>query len=145
MIHTNLPARFSPRFEIVSCYIEWDSRILLLHRNEGKSGGGKWGLPAGKVERGENIVDAIIREIREETGHDLDADRDKLRYLRKVYVRYPEYDFVFHMFKMQMDNGLNVILRQSEHQAYSWHSPKDTLDLNLVRGLDACVKMIYNC
>lgn len=34
---------------------------------------GEWGLPSGKVEPGERLADAMVREAREEIGIDLDA------------------------------------------------------------------------
>ena len=46
-----------------------DSRILLGKRNEGNVlGGDSWTCPGGKLEFGENIVNAIKRETEEETG-----------------------------------------------------------------------------
>jgi ADP-ribose pyrophosphatase YjhB (NUDIX family) len=41
-----------------------DGRILLQRRSDN----GLWGLPGGSVEIGESIRDAIVREVREETG-----------------------------------------------------------------------------
>ena len=38
---------------------------LLLQR---RSDNGLWGLPGGSVEPGEALVDALVREVREETG-----------------------------------------------------------------------------
>ena len=38
--------------------------VLLFEREDGKG----WNLPGGHVERGEGLVQAIRREIREETG-----------------------------------------------------------------------------
>ena len=38
---------------------------LLLQQ---RSDGGQWGLPGGSVEIGESVAEAVIREVREETG-----------------------------------------------------------------------------
>jgi ADP-ribose pyrophosphatase YjhB (NUDIX family) len=38
---------------------------LLLQQ---RSDGGQWGLPGGSVEIGESVTEAVIREVREETG-----------------------------------------------------------------------------
>jgi 8-oxo-dGTP pyrophosphatase MutT (NUDIX family) len=39
-------------------------RVLFMHRADD----GRWGLPAGAIDPGESPVDAIVREVREETG-----------------------------------------------------------------------------
>ena len=44
-----------------------DGRVLLGKRGKG-FGEGKWGLPGGHVEVGEHFVDAVRRELLEETG-----------------------------------------------------------------------------
>lgn len=41
---------------------------LLLVSETGERKRGRWSLPAGKVERGETMVDAVGREVLEETG-----------------------------------------------------------------------------
>lgn len=51
--------------------LEFNDRILLIKRNRGNFSG-YWGLPGGKIEDGEHVDGAIIREINEETNLSVD-------------------------------------------------------------------------
>ncbi|EID53585.1 NUDIX hydrolase [Saccharomonospora xinjiangensis] len=44
-----------------------EGRLLLIRRRQEPSAG-LWSLPGGRVERGESDPEAVIRELREETG-----------------------------------------------------------------------------
>ena len=50
-----------------------DGRILLL--NQDTDTGRSWSLPGGKVEEGEPLATALVREMREETGLDVELGR----------------------------------------------------------------------
>lgn len=44
-----------------------DGRLLLIRRGHGPAAG-EWSVPGGRVEHGELLAEAVVREIREETG-----------------------------------------------------------------------------
>ncbi len=50
--------------------VDFDGRVLLAQRPEGKSMAGLWEFPGGKVEPGETPETALIRELQEELGID---------------------------------------------------------------------------
>jgi 8-oxo-dGTP pyrophosphatase MutT (NUDIX family) len=142
MIYQEKPEDFNPIFSIVSCYVEHNGRILLLHRQSQKPEGNRWGLPAGKIDEGESELEAMVREIKEETGQEFSPKA--LEYLDKVYVKYPEYHFLYHMFRVKLEEELPVSLSSKEHQDFQWLEPELALQLDLVRDLDKCLKLSYN-
>jgi 8-oxo-dGTP pyrophosphatase MutT (NUDIX family) len=48
-----------------------DGRVLLQQRTDN----GQWGLPGGAVEYGESLLQALHREVREETGLQITVER----------------------------------------------------------------------
>ena len=71
---------------VVGAVILREGRILGAKRKEGRTLGGLWEFPGGKVEEGEDPLDALTREIREE----LDAE---VEVLGEILTVVHEYDF----------------------------------------------------
>lgn len=141
MIYKTVPKLFNPRFEVVSCFLECQGEILLVYRLESKSQGNRWGVLAGKMDPGENQLEAMIRETKEECG--LLLAPNELDYLTTVYIKFPEYHFVYHMFRARLDKKPQIILSADEHTAFRWTSPQAALKLPLVKDLDRCINLIY--
>ena len=144
MIHEKEPKNFNPVYEVVACFLERDKKILLLHRQDNKSEGNKWGLPAGKVDDGEDIFEAIVREIKEETG--LNISKENISHFKKIYVRYPEYDFIYHMFHTNLedlDKTPKVIINLKEHKDFRWAEIERASEIPLVLDLLECINLFY--
>src|SRR3989344_9368078 len=129
MIFREPPEDFSPRFELAGCFVEHDGKVLMIRRLPHKSQGGKWGNPAGKIEPGETPLEAVVRELQEETG--IAADPEALREAHTLFVRHGGYDFVHRMHHLQLSEIPEVNLDLNEHSEFRWCSPEEALALDL--------------
>lgn len=142
MIFQEKPEGFSPKFDVVGCFIEVDGEILFLHRADVKSEGNKWGIPGGKVEPDEDLPSAVMREVWEETSFKPDAE--KFTYFKKVFVQYPTFDFTYHIYHVSLPTRPSITVDPKEHVAYKWVTPKEALDMDLIRDEDTCIKLFYS-
>lgn len=58
----------------VGAIIVQDGKILIVRRGS-EPGKGKWSVPGGLVELGETVEQAVVREVREECGLDVEVDK----------------------------------------------------------------------
>ncbi len=76
-----MPSVDTPRFDandtrpltrvavaIIERTVNGDYQVLFAQRPTGKAYAGYWEFPGGKIEAGESVIDALIREIDEELG-----------------------------------------------------------------------------
>jgi 8-oxo-dGTP diphosphatase len=71
----NTDAMTGPRIPCVGAIITDHRGWLLLIRRGHDPGAGLWSLPGGRIEPGETDEQAVVREIREETGLIVVCDR----------------------------------------------------------------------
>lgn len=108
---------------VVAAAIEKDGKIFCAQRPEGKSLGGYWEFPGGKLEEGESPEEALIREIYEELN-------SKIEIISFVNEASYDYDFgtvVMKTFHAKLVCGNLDLL---EHQDSVWLEPSRLKTLN---------------
>jgi 8-oxo-dGTP pyrophosphatase MutT (NUDIX family) len=141
MLYLQEPEGFKPKFESVGCFVEHGGEILLLHRQDARPQGNTWGIPSGKIDDGEKPLEAMAREIREETGFSVPPSQ--IAYFSIAYVRFADFDFVYHIFHTLLDARQKVQLNHREHKDFRWISPSRASELPQIQDLDSCIKLFY--
>lgn len=143
VIYMEPTPQFKPKIEIAAIYIENNDQILILHRQNNKSEGNKWGIPGGKIHKDETPLEAIVRETMEETGFDI--SKQPIETLKPVYIEYDEKNhFVYRAFRTKLlDNPGDVKINFNEHKGFTWVKPSEALKMDLLKDEDVCIIKDY--
>ena len=127
---------------VVGCFLEYDNKFVLVHRLPHKVDGDTWGLPSGKIKQGESDIDAMKRELFEETGYQ--ADDAELQLLSIDDFVSPRGDSITYVtYHAKLGAPHEMVLEESAHSEYRWVSIKeaDAMD-DLIHGLHDLFRIV---
>ncbi len=122
------PGRGYPLATVGALIVGPDARLLLIRTHKW---GDRWGVPGGKVDWGESLLEAVHREVLEETGLSLS---DVCWGPVQEAVSHPEFhrDAHFILVNVVARATSAAVTLNDEAQAYAWCTPAEaaTFDLN---------------
>lgn len=92
-----------------------EGKVLLLRRTNNDSYAGLWEFCGGRLELGETLEEALLREVREETGLTIAIKR--LLYATTVIIS-PKRQMV--LLNYLSTSNTNKVFLSDEHQDYLW-------------------------
>ena len=117
----------------VLCLVEDGNKILLQNRIKKEWHG--YALPGGHVEPGESFVDAVIREMKEETG--LDVKNPRLVGVKQFPIQDGRY--VVLLFKAAEFSGT---LKSSDEGQMEWVESNHLSEINTVDDFEDLMRVI---
>ena len=114
---------YTQTFGVVAAIIEQEGKFLLVKEASTRDKG-KWNHPAGWIDVGENPTEAVVREVKEETG--LEFEPKNLLGVRSLVKEYP--DETHHGIKLVYSGnvtGGHLIGPNEEIAELKWFSPEE--------------------
>ena len=108
---------------VAAALIDVDGRVLIAQRPEGKALAGLWEFPGGKVEPGERPEAALIRELHEELG--IDVQEACLAPFVFASHAYESFHLLMPLYLCRRWSGVVV---KREHAALAWVKPNKLSD-----------------
>ena len=110
----------------VKVLIENDGRFLLLERAGvmPTDNGWYWDIPGGRINEGELLMDALAREVSEETGLTLEGE-PKLFMAQDIFVDKAGLHVVRLTYRGAASGDVTL---SDEHQSYKWVERDELLD-----------------
>ncbi|UOX36402.1 (deoxy)nucleoside triphosphate pyrophosphohydrolase [Weissella cibaria] len=112
------------RIPVVGAAIIENGKLLAAKRTEGRSLGGYWEFPGGKIDSGETPEEALKREVFEEFG----ANATIFEKIEEPFEK--EYDFgvvVLEILYVRLDSEITKTI---EHEELRWVSEQEALELS---------------
>lgn len=135
------PVDFTTQVEVSTVFMECEGKLLLLSRAQSELSTEIWGVPGGKLEKGETPEEGLIREIWEELH--LNPEPQELQFVRSLYVHHPKVKYQLHLFRWQLPSFPSITLDPREHHKYLWQPISAFADLPLLEGQLEAFHFVY--
>lgn len=119
-------------FAAMKAFIVHEGKVLLLRESVTYEDGtnlDKWIEPGGRVEPGENFRDGLVREIKEETGLEVDVTSPFYVDEWRPKVRGEQWQIIGTFFVCR-PHAIEVVLG-NDHEEYRWVTPEEAATLPL--------------
>lgn len=119
-----------------------NDEVLLAQRPEGKRLAGKWEFPGGKVEKDESPEQALIRELHEELGIDVEPHNlEPFWFLSHNYMK----DYGFHLLMpVYLVRAWHGEPHPKEHASIIWELPREMHKLDMIKADAELVERLKN-
>ncbi len=122
---------------VVAIVQDDEGRVLMIHKTDNN----RWALPGGGHEPGESIADTVIREVKEETGYDVEVETITGTYTNPNHVMQYDDGEVRQQFSIAFRARLLGGERRtsSESDEVEWLTPEqiESLDLHALHAATA--------
>ena len=117
---------------------EKDNKVLVQNRVKGSWTG--IAFPGGHVEKGESIIDSAIREVKEETG--LDINNLEICGIKDWYIDEKNKRYMVVLLKTSFYSG--TLIEDGEEGDVFWVNYDEIHSLNLADGFDKMIDIMFN-
>ncbi|XP_071689752.1 nudix hydrolase 2-like [Rutidosis leptorrhynchoides] len=138
-----LPANASHRVGIGAFVTNENGEVLVVQEKSGKfQGTGIWKFPTGVVDEGEDICDAAVREVKEETG--IDTKFVEILAFRQSHKSFFDKSDLFFMCMLQ-PLSFNIQKQEREIEAAQWMAFEEYAAQSFVQKHDLLKYMVKIC
>ena len=120
--------------QVVTCFIQRGDRVLMLQRGRKDAQYKLWGIPGGKREGDETLLEALCRELKEEIG--VAFTEEQVIYLASAISK-TSTDGIYglHLYHAKFPDGLSEPkIDLAEHLAYQWVTLKEFKQVQLLHA-----------
>ncbi len=123
-------------FAATKALIVHQGKVLLL-REAGKyedgTNVGRYDVPGGRIEPGQRFDESLLREIKEETGQEVEVGRPFFVNEWRPVVRGEQWQIIGTFFECFAQNEKVVLSK--DHDEYVWIDPKNYKQFNIIENL----------
>ena len=125
---------------VITAIITNKNKFLILKRSPSMEiHPNKWSFPGGKLEKGEDIYDCLSRELKEETGLEIQPE---LQYISDYTYERPNKDWTLG-FCFLVTSESNQVKLSSEFTDYKWITKSEFKNYDLIEGLSGEVSKAF--
>jgi len=125
---------------VITAIVKNKNKFLILKRSSSMEiHPNKWSFPGGKLEKGEDIYDCLSRELKEETGLEIQPE---LQYISDYTYERPNKDWTLG-FCFLVTSESNQVKLSSEFTDYKWITKSEFKNYDLIEGLSGEVSKAF--